>query len=93
MQLHRRMGLLDSHHCYSSGLPGRIFQIYPRRKRYRYSPYKRFPAVYLLTKLRIHHALSREPGGGGNDLIGFMNAIEKLRIYGACGARTLQRDP
>ncbi|NLJ66139.1 MAG: sugar phosphate isomerase/epimerase [Clostridiales bacterium] len=76
--------LLDSHHCYSSGLPGGEFAKYIRNEKdivivhINDSPVG-VPIDEVKDSPRFYPG---EPGGGGNDLIGFMNSLKSLEYTG-----------
>lgn len=76
--------LLDAHHCYSSGLKGGDFVKHIRNEReivlvhlndtapgIPIDEIKDFPRYY-----------PGEPGGGGNDLRGFMSALKQIKYTG-----------
>jgi sugar phosphate isomerase/epimerase len=76
--------LLDAHHCYCSGLKGGEFAKYIRNER-------EIALVHLnddapdksLDEIKDSpRYYPGEPGGGGNDLHGFMNALKQLNYTG-----------
>ncbi len=76
--------LLDSHHCYSSGLPGGEFAKYIRdEKDIVIVHINDSPAGVPIDEVKDSPRFyPGEPGGGGNDLIGFMNALKSLEYTG-----------
>lgn len=76
--------LLDAHHCYSSGLRGGEFAKFIRSEKdivivhINDSP-PNVPIEELRDSPRFYPG---EPGGGGNDLLGFMNALKELKYTG-----------
>ena len=76
--------LLDSHHCYTSGLKGGEFAKYIRNEKdiviahiNDVSP--EVPIDEITDSPRFYPG---EPGAGGNDLRGFMNALKELKYTG-----------
>ena len=76
--------LLDAHHCYCSGLKGGDFAQYIRNER-------EIVLVHLnddtpdITPEEIKDSpryYPGEPGGGGNDLHGFMGALQQIKYTG-----------
>ena len=76
--------LLDAHHCYTSGLPGGDFKKFVRNEKdltvvHLNDDSKTIPPDELKDSPRFYPG---EPGGGGNDLHGFMNALVEIGYTG-----------
>jgi sugar phosphate isomerase/epimerase len=76
--------LLDAHHCYCSGLPGGDFKKYVRNEKdivlvHLNDDDKNIPPEELKDSPRFYPG---EPGGGANDLRGFMNALVEIGYTG-----------
>jgi len=76
--------LLDAHHCYSSGLKGGEFAKHIRNERdivlvHLNDNAPGMPLDEIKDSPRFYPG---EPGGGGNDLKGFMNALKELKYTG-----------
>jgi len=76
--------MLDSHHCYCSGLPGGEFAKHIRNEKdivlvhINDSP----PGVPVAEVMDSPRFYPGEPGSGGNDLHGFMKALHELKYTG-----------
>ena len=80
--------MLDAHHCYCSGLSGGEFAKYIRNEKdivlvHLNDDAKDIPANELKDSPRFYPG---EPGGGGNDLYGFMGALVDLGYTGPVAA-------
>ena len=76
--------LLDAHHCYCSGLKGGDFAKYIRNEREIVLVHLNdcspdIPVEEIKDSPRYYPG---EPGSGGNDLHGFMNALKQLKYTG-----------
>jgi len=76
--------LLDAHHCYTSGLPGGEFKKFVRNEKdivlvHLNDDDKNIPPDDLKDSPRYYPG---EPGGGANDLHGFMNALLEIGYTG-----------
>jgi len=76
--------LLDAHHCYCSGLKGGDFVQYIRNERdivlvHLNDDAPNVPIEEIKDSPRYYPG---EPGGGGNDLRGFMNALKQIKYTG-----------
>ena len=76
--------LLDAHHCYCSGLAGGDFAKYVRNERdiilvHLNDDSPDIPADQLKDSPRYYPG---EPGGGGNDLRGFISALKQIKYTG-----------
>ena len=76
--------LLDAHHCYCSGLPGGEFAKFIRNEKdivlvHLNDDAKEIPPEELKDSPRFYPG---EPGGGANDLRGFMGALATLGYTG-----------
>ncbi|MCL1859440.1 MAG: sugar phosphate isomerase/epimerase [Oscillospiraceae bacterium] len=76
--------LLDAHHCYCSGLKGGDFTKYIRNEReivlvHLNDDAQNMPIEEIKDSPRYYPG---EPGSGGNDLRGFMNALKQIKYTG-----------
>lgn len=76
--------LLDAHHCYCSGLKGGDFVKYIRNEReivlvHLNDDMPDMPLEEIKDSPRYYPG---EPGGGGNDLHGFINALKQIKYTG-----------
>jgi sugar phosphate isomerase/epimerase len=76
--------LLDAHHCYTAGLPGGVFAKHIRNERdivlvHINDDAAGVPVDELNDSPRYYPG---EPGGGANDLPGFMDALKALKYTG-----------
>ena len=76
--------LLDAHHCYCSGMRGAEFKKYIRNEKdivlvHLNDDYKDKPIDEIHDSPRFYPG---EPGGGGNDLPGFLGALVELGYTG-----------
>jgi len=80
--------LVDAHHCYSSGLPGGAFAKYIRSEQDIVHVHINDSAKALSVDEQKDSPryYPGEPGGGANDLRGFMNALRDLKYTGAVAA-------
>ena len=80
--------LLDAHHCYSSGLPGGEFARYIRSEKDIVLVHVNDDALGLpLDQIKDSpRYYPGEPGGGANDLRGFMSALKALKYTGPAAA-------
>ena len=76
--------LLDAHHCYCSGLKGGEFTQYIRSEREIVLVHLNddAPGVPLDEIQDSPRYYPGEPGGGGNDLHGFMGALRRMKYTG-----------
>ena len=76
--------LLDSHHCYASGLKGAEFAMYIRDEKDIVIVHINdvAPDVAMDDVKDSPRFYPGEPGGGGNDLKGFMQALKDLKYSG-----------
>ena len=76
--------MLDSHHCYCSGLPGGEFAKYIRSEKDIVLVHINddAPGVPLDEIQDSPRYYPGEPGGGGNDLHGFLKALQDLNYSG-----------
>ncbi|MCL2099593.1 MAG: sugar phosphate isomerase/epimerase [Oscillospiraceae bacterium] len=80
--------LLDAHHCYCSGLKGGQFAKYIRGERDIVLVHLNddAPGVPLEDIKDSPRYYPGEPGGGGNDLHGFIDALKQLKYTGPIAA-------
>ena len=76
--------LLDAHHCYTSGLKGGEFAKYIRNEREIVLVHLNDddPSIPLEEIKDSPRYYPGEPGGGGNDLHGFMGALKQIKYTG-----------
>jgi sugar phosphate isomerase/epimerase len=90
MELSRAVGtgnmgvLLDAHHCYCSGLKGGEFAEYIKNEREIVLVHLNddAPDIAIEEIKDSPRYYPGEPGGGGNDLQGFMNALKQIKYTG-----------
>jgi sugar phosphate isomerase/epimerase len=80
--------LLDAHHCYCSGLKGGEFAKYIRDEREIVLVHLNddAPGIALEEIKDSPRYYPGEPGSGGNDVHGFMNALKQLKYTGPVAA-------